>query len=86
MIRRAHEECYNLGVKQSLDGLSIDVSDQVTWTQTCIKCRTAWVNIHNQMMYSVKVRIPKVNPDSSDDKAKALRTSANDGRRLEGVD
>lgn len=41
---------------------------------------------HDQVMNSVVVRVPEVDPDGSDSEAEALRAPADDGGRLQGVD
>lgn len=71
---------------ESLDRLSVDVSNEVTSPQSCLVCWTAFLNTPNHVVNSVDVTVSHVDSDSSQCKSEPLPRAVDDHRRPEAAD
>ena len=67
-------------MEQSLDRFAVNMRDQIPGSETSVKCRTALVNLHDQVMHGVEIRITKVDPNCSDCETEATGASPHDNR------
>ncbi len=70
-------------MEESLDGLAVDVGDEVAGSEAGLEGRTALVDGHHQMVHRVKVRVAHVDADGAQREAEAARTAAQNHRRLQ---
>ena len=86
MLTALNKQLKDVSMKESLNGLSVDVGDKVTRSEPGVKGRRAPVHFHDQVMHSVKVRVPEVDSDGADGEAKTARAAPHDDWSLQRVD
>jgi hypothetical protein len=59
-------------VEESLNGLPVNVSDKVARPQTGLKGRTSPVNLHDQMVNGVEIRVSEIDSNGSDCKSETF--------------
>lgn len=86
LVATLKQKLHHLSVYETLDRLSVDVSDEVTCPQSCLVCRTALLNAPDHVMNGVDVTVSHVDSDGSQRKPKPFPRAVDNHRRPEAAD
>ena len=73
-------------MKEALDGLAINVGDKIAGSKAGLKCWTALVNLHDQVMHGVEVGVAEVDANGSNGEAEPLGAASDNDGGVQGVD
>lgn len=66
-----------------MDGFPVDMSDEITFSQSSLVCRTVLLHMPDHVMYGVDVTVPHVHTDGSQSEAVLLSGTVNENWRFE---
>ena len=81
-LTTGQEYLKDLGVKEALHRLAVDVSDQIARSETGIKGWRAPIHFHHQVVHGVKVRVAKVNSNGANSEPEPSGSAPNNDGRL----
>ena len=73
-------------MEQALNSFSVDVRYQISGSKASLESWRAFVDLHDQVMHGVKVRVAKINTNGSDGEAETLWTSSDNDWSVQSVD